>query len=65
MNKKEYMKPALRVVSIKVRHQLLAGSQVNHVSGTFGYGGGSSHNTGNIVRSREDSRDDWDDNWDE
>ena len=56
MNKKEYQKPALRAVTINIRHQLLNTSVNNVAGGTLKYGGGG--NSG-VARSR--SFDDWDD----
>jgi len=56
MNKKEYQKPALQVVTIDIRHQLLNASltgTTNNVNMTYG-GGGSGE-----ARSR--SLDGWDD----
>ena len=56
MNKKEYQKPALRAVTINIRHQLL-NTSVNNVAGnaSLNYGGGNS----GPARSRNFSG--WDD----
>lgn len=55
MNKKAYQKPAMQVVNINSRQQLLSSSPVTSVSGNagFDYGGGGS--------GRARSRGDWDD----
>lgn len=53
MNKKEYMKPALRIV--RIEHQGIICTSVNNVAGgTLKYGGGGSG------PSRSRSFDDWD-----
>ena len=55
MNKKEYMKPALQVVTINIRHQLLNTSLTGTTNNaSLNYGGGGS----GPARSR--SFDDWD-----
>lgn len=54
MNKKEYMKPALRIV--RIEHQgIICTSVTNVAGGTLNYGGGGSG------PSRSRSFDDWDD----
>ena len=55
MNKKEYMKPVLRIV--RIEHQQIICTSVNNVAGnaTLNYGGGGSG------PSRSRSFDDWDD----
>ena len=61
MNKKAYQKPALRAVTINIRHQLLSGSPVHNASTNLtgseaiNYGGGGS----GTARSRQHSI--WDD----
>ncbi len=60
MNKKSYQKPAMQVVTINIRHQLLSGSPVHNAStnltgsDAINYGGGGSG------PSRSRSFDDWD-----
>jgi len=57
MNKKAYQKPAMQVVKINIRHQLLSGSPVNRTTNNvnMSYGGGGN----GVSRSRD--FDDWDD----
>lgn len=54
MNKKDYQKPTLLVLTLQHQSQLLAGSGgVTGVGGgTVGYGGASSNNTSGQIRSR-------------
>ena len=60
MNKKAYQKPALRAVTINIRHQLL-NTSVNNVAGnaSLNYGGGGSE----PARARQNSGTDWDNEW--
>ena len=53
MEKKQYSSPAMRVVKIQVRRQMLSGSVRGMNSGDagVGYGGASSKNDGGQVRS--------------
>ena len=62
MNKKEYMKPALKDIIMMDCEELLVDSQVSSVSGgNLKYGGGSKNGNG-VARGRNDG---WDDDWDE
>ena len=62
MNKKEYMKPAVKDIIMMDCEELLANSQVTSVSGgNLKYGGGSKNGSG-VARGRNDG---WDDDWDE
>ena len=56
--KKNYLKPVMRVVRIKVRHQLLAGSPVRSVGGNV-FDQGTISGSNQSARSR--SNDWWDD----
>ena len=58
MNRKAYRKPAMQVVNLKTRQQLLAVSDINGNAG-LNYGGGGSGS----ARSRGFGG--WDDDWDE
>ena len=64
MNKKDYQKPAMRVVLLQHQQHLLAGSDVTNVNSGdtgIGYGGGGS----GPARARQfNGGIDWDD-WDE
>lgn len=55
--KKNYLKPVMRVVRIKVRHQLLAGSPVGSYDGNVFKG----TPTGSNQSARSRSNDWWDD----
>ena len=63
MNKKEYQKPAMRIVRIQHKFQILAGSNpvssVNSGDTGIGYGGGGS----GPAHARGFGG--WDDDWDE
>lgn len=66
MNKKPYQQPALRVVAINIRHQLLSGSPVNKVGGNAGLTGAGDDGTitGGSGPARSRSNSGWD-GWDD
>ena len=53
MEKKQYSSPAMRVVKIQVRRQMLSGSEVGRANGNadLNYRGASGNNTDGQVRS--------------